>query len=143
MVVEKATLAPATEEIQFKVLNKDVKLVKQQFDSEIDVTFTMTEEDLSVKILDVSLLKADAEYESDYLKLQEEVTYANLHKLKTVELSDGASKKPTVSDIENAVKATEEYQIVYLKRLEAIKHAKYLQSILFDLIAKREKYTKQ
>ena len=132
-----------TEEIQFKVLNKDVKLVKQQFDSEIDVTIGMTEEDLSVKILDVSLLKADAEYESDYLKLQEEVIYANLHKDKTTELSENASKKPTVSDIDNAIKQTEEYQIIYLKKLESLKHAKYLQSILFDLIAKREKYTKQ
>lgn len=135
-------ITKAIEEIPFKVLQKDIKLIKQEFDSEINMTIGMSEEDLSMKILDVSLLKADAEYESDYLKLQEEVTYANLHKEKTAELSENASKKPTVSDIENAIKQTEEYQIVYLKKLESIKHAKYLQSILFDLIAKREKLNK-
>lgn len=133
----------AKETIEFKVLNKDIKLIKNEFDSEIDMTIGMSEESLSSKILDVSLLKADSEYESDYLKLQEEVTYANLHKIKALELSENATKKPTVSDIENAIKQTEEYQLVYLKKLESIKHAKYLQSILFDLIAKREKFNKQ
>jgi len=127
------------ETVPMKVLHKDFALIKTQFDGEVDVTIGMFGDQLSAKILDVSLLKADAEYESDYLKLQEEVTFAKLFEQKTQELSALREKKPTISDIENAVKGSEEYQSMYLRKIESQKNAKYLQSILFDLINRREK----